>query len=207
MKRILLITLLAIASLALSGLSGALAQTRSPRANSTEDYFNRGVARYQQGDLEGAMRDFDRAIEIASTISPGAYASNHIVAISPEPAVLLYNRGVTRYDLRDWDGAIADFDEALTLNPHRTMAWIKLGNAHFNKGDLDEAINDFNQALRLDPRSVIALNNRGLTWQNKGELGAALSDYAGALELDPRLTVALNNRAGIKHDRGDLRGA
>jgi tetratricopeptide (TPR) repeat protein len=148
-------------------LAGALAQTRPPRANSTEEFFNRGVARYQKGDLEGAMRDFDRAIDIASTISPGAYASNHIGAIFPEPAVLLYNRGVTRYDLRDWDGAINDFDEALRLNPLRVMAWIKRGNARFNKGDLDEAINDFNQAIRLDPRSVIAWNNRGLAWQNR----------------------------------------
>jgi hypothetical protein len=83
MKRILIITLLAIVAIALPDLSGALAQTRSPRANSTEDFFNRGVARYQKGDLEGAMLDLDRAIDIASTISPGAYASNHIGAIFP----------------------------------------------------------------------------------------------------------------------------
>ncbi|MGH9934724.1 MAG: tetratricopeptide repeat protein [Blastocatellia bacterium] len=207
MKRILFIMLLAIAAFALPGLSDALAQTASPRANSTEDFFKRGVARYLQGNLEGALRDFDRAIDIATTISPGAYASNHVGSIFPEPAVIRYNRGVTRYDLRDWDGAIADLDEALMLNPLRVMAWIKRGNARFNKGDLDDAINDYNQALRLDPRSVVALNNRGLAWQNKGKLDAALSDYARALELDPRLTVALNNRAGIKHDRGDLRGA
>jgi tetratricopeptide (TPR) repeat protein len=199
--------LFAIASIALPGLSGALAQSRQPRANSTEDFFKRGVDRYQQGDLEGAMRDFDQAVDIASTISPGAYASNHVGAIFPEPAVLLYNRGVTRYDLRDWDGAIADFEEALWLNPHRVMTWIKRGNARFNKGDLDEAINDFNQALQIDPRSVMALNNRGLAWQNKGKLDAALNDYSRALELDPRLAVALNNRAGLKHDRDDLRGA
>src|SRR5262245_56941008 len=207
MKRMTFITLIAIAAFALPGISSALAQTRQPRANSTEDFFNRGVARYQQGDLEGAMRDFDSAIGIASAISPGAYASNHIGAIFPEPAVLLYNRGVTRYDMRDWDGAIADFDEALMLNPDRVMAWIKRGNARFKKGDLDEAINHFNQALQIDPRSVIALNNRGLAWQNKGKLDAALNDYSRALELNPRLTVALNNRAGIKHDRDDLRGA
>jgi len=207
MKRFPIVTLLAIASLALSGLSGALAQTRSPRANSTEDFFNRGVARYLQGDLDGALRDFDRAIEIASTISPGAYAANHTGVIFPEPALIHYNRGVTRYDLRDWEGAIADFDEALMLNPFHVMAWIKRGNTLMNKGDWDEAIYDFNQAIRLDPRSVIAWNNRGLAWQNKGKLDAALGDYARALELDPRLTVALNNRAGIKHDRGDLRGA
>jgi len=49
MKRILFITLLSIAAFALPGRSGALAQTRSPCADSTEDFFNRGVAHYQQG--------------------------------------------------------------------------------------------------------------------------------------------------------------
>src|SRR5262249_42091458 len=207
MKRILLITLLAIAAFVLPGCSDTLAQNKSPRANSTEDFFKRGVARYQQGDLEGAMRDFDRSIEIAASLSPGSSASDHIGVIVPEAAVLYYNRGVTRYDLHDWDGAIADFDEALMRNPRHVMAWIKRGNTRMNKGDWDEAISDFNQAIWLDPRSTLAWNNRGLAWQNKGKLDAALSDYARALELDTRLTVALNNLAGIKHDRGDLRGA
>src|SRR6266545_5948694 len=93
MKRILFITLLAIVSFALPGLSGALAQTRLPRSNSTEDFFKRGVARYLQGDLEGAMRDFDRAIDLATTLSPGSVAANHIGVIVPEAAVIHYNRG------------------------------------------------------------------------------------------------------------------
>ena len=207
MKNLLFIVLLAIVAFALPGLPGTLAQTSSPRANSTEDFFNRGVARYQQGDLEGAIREFDRAIDLATSLSPGSYDANQIGAISPEPAVIHYNRGVARYDLRDWDGAIADLDVALWLNPLHVMAWIKRGNTRFNKGYLDEAINDYGQAIRLDPRSTLAWNNRGLAWQNKGKLDAALSDYTRALELDPLLSAALNNRAGIKHDRGDLRGA
>src|SRR5262245_36510043 len=117
MKRILFIMLLVIAASVLPDLSEALAQTRLPRANSVEDFFNRGVARYQQGDLEGAIRDFDRAIDLATSISPGSYAPNQIGVIGPEPAVIHYNRGVTRYDLHDWDGAIADLDIALWLNP------------------------------------------------------------------------------------------
>src|SRR5262245_271082 len=207
MKRILFITLLVIAASVLPDPSEALAQTRLPHANSVEDFFNRGVARYQRGDLEGAIRDFDRAIDLATSLSPGSYAANQIGVIGPELAVIHYNRGVTRYDLLDWKGAIADLDVALWLNPQYVTAWIKRGNTHLNKGDLDEAINDYNQAIRLDPRSPMAWNNRGLAWQNKGKLDEGLKDYARALELDPRLSVALNNRAGIKHDRGDLPGA
>lgn len=187
--------------------TAALAQTRTPRANSSEDFFKRGVARYQQGDLDGAYKDFNRALEIATRLSPGSGQSNRIDVVLPEASAIYYNRGVTRYDLGDLDGAMTDFNEALMFDPRYVMARIKRGNIRLNQGDWDEAINDFNQAIRLDPRSVIALNNRGLAWQNKGKLDAALADYNRALELDPRLTVALNNRAGIRHDRGDLRGA
>jgi hypothetical protein len=70
MKHLLLITLVAIGSLMLPSLSGTQAQTRSPRANSTEDYFSHGVARHLQVDPEGAIRDFDRAIAIATSLSP-----------------------------------------------------------------------------------------------------------------------------------------
>ncbi|MBI3428411.1 MAG: hypothetical protein HY011_36285 [Acidobacteria bacterium] len=44
---------------------------QAPRAHSTEDFFKRGVARYQQGDLDGAFQDFDHALELATLLSPG----------------------------------------------------------------------------------------------------------------------------------------
>ena len=78
MKQIMRFTLFAIVSFTLPSLSCALAQTASPRPNPTTDFFKRGVVRYQQRDLEEAMRNFDQAVDIASTISSGAYVSNLI---------------------------------------------------------------------------------------------------------------------------------
>jgi tetratricopeptide (TPR) repeat protein len=175
--------------------------------HNAEGYFKRGVALYQQGDLDGAGRAFERATELAQALAPVASAGNNIGTIVPEAAVLFYNRAIVYYDRRAWDDALLDLNHALDLDPHHVNAWIKLGNTHLQRGDLDAAISDFAQAIRLDPRAVLAWNNRGLARQHKGELDAALSDYARALELDPRLPAALNNRAGIKHERGDLRGA
>ena len=62
MKCILFITPLAIASFALSGLSGAPAQTRSPRANSTEDFFKRSAALRAMGKGFEAEQDFIRSL-------------------------------------------------------------------------------------------------------------------------------------------------
>jgi hypothetical protein len=104
-----------------------MAQTKTLRPNSTEDFFKRGVTRYQQGDLDGAFRDFDRAIEIATSLSPGSVAANHIGVVVPEPAAIYYNRGVTRYDLRDWEGALADFDSPSRPILSRVQLWRKIG--------------------------------------------------------------------------------
>lgn len=181
-------------------LTGARAQTSKPRSSSADDFFKLGVASYQQGELEGAPRYFDQAIEIATRPFKNSDTPNRIKVVVPETASIYYNRAVTRYDMKDWDGARTDLDETLALDSCLVMAWIKRGHIRLNQGDWDEAISDFSRAIQLDPRSVIARNNRGLAWQNKGNLDAALSDYNGALGLDPRLTVALNNRAGIRYD-------
>ena len=49
-------------------LSSAV-QAQTPR--SPEDYLKRGVARYDKGNYDGAIADFDRAIEINSAHSNG----------------------------------------------------------------------------------------------------------------------------------------
>jgi tetratricopeptide (TPR) repeat protein len=188
-------------------LALATSRAQAQTLRSTEDYFKRGVARYQQRDLEGALSDFERAIELQTRRAGSSDQARQVKLLEPGDAPLYYNRGVARYDLHEWEGALADFDEALKLNPRYVLAWIKRGNLRSQQGAYTEAIADFDQALRLDARAVLAWNNRGLAWQNQGDLDAALRDYARALELDPRLPVALNNRAGIKHERGDLRGA
>lgn len=190
-----------LAALIIAFLSAPV-KAQTPHA--TEDHFKRGVSRYQQRDLDGAIKEFDRAIENRTRLAGNA---DRVRLIEPGAAPLYYNRGIARYDLHDWDGALADLNEAIKLNPRYVLAYIKRGNLRMMNDAFDEAISDFSQAIKLDPKSVLAWNNRGLARQNKRDFEAALSDYARALELDPRLTGALNNRAGIKHDQGDLRGA
>ena len=54
------------------------------------------MARYEQGDLKGAILDYDRSIEI-----------------DPRDALAFSNRGTARWALRDLSGAIAEFDRAI----------------------------------------------------------------------------------------------
>ena len=50
------------------------------------------------------------------------------------------------------DKAIADYTEAIRLNPKYAEAYYNRGVAYEDKGEHDKAIADFTEAIRLDPK-------------------------------------------------------
>src|SRR5438105_1181051 len=72
---------------------------------STGELLNRGVEQLQQGDADGAIAEFTKAIEADPTYSK-AYN----------------NRGLARQRKDDLAGAIEDFSKAIELNPKFTQA-------------------------------------------------------------------------------------
>jgi tetratricopeptide (TPR) repeat protein len=128
MKRIQLIVVIAVAAMALFSLAAAPALAQTPR--NIEEFFKRGVNRYQQGDLDGARQDFDRALELDANLT-AAYN----------------NRGVTRKALGDTQGAIADYTEAIKLKPSLTLAFFNRSVAYKALGKGLEAQDDFIRSL------------------------------------------------------------
>ena len=109
-----------------------------------------------------------------------------------------YNRGAAKIEKGDLDGAIADYNRAIELNPKDARAYYNRGIAKRAKGDLDGAIADFSRAIELDPKYAIAYNNRGIAKDDKGDLDGAIADYNRAIELDPKLAIAYNNRGNAE---------
>ena len=72
-----------------------------------------------------------------------------------------YNRGVAYSDKGDTDRAIADFTEAIRLDPKYANAYVNRGVAYGDKGENDRAIADYTEAIRLDPKFAHAYCNRG----------------------------------------------
>jgi len=75
-------------------------------------YFNRGRARYDKGDLDEAIADFNTAI-----------------ALEPRNAATYDSRGSARQAKGDLDSAISDFKMAIELNPLFADAFYNRGNA------------------------------------------------------------------------------
>ena len=63
------------------------------------------------------------------------------------------NRGNTKYDKGDWDGAIADYNHAIELKSDYAAAYDNRGNAKRKKGDWEGAIADYTQAIDIKPNS------------------------------------------------------
>ena len=100
-----------------------------PDANA---YYNRGIARVDKGDLDGAIKDYNEAIRL-----------------KPDYANAYYNRGTARSDKGDLDGAIKDYTEAIRLKSDYANAYRNRGIVWDNKGDYYSALADYQKCLEL----------------------------------------------------------
>jgi tetratricopeptide (TPR) repeat protein len=96
--------------------------------------------------------------------------------------------------------ALADYDQAIALDPQYAAAYNNRGIAYANLGDLEQAIADYDQALALDPQDALAYNNRGNAYRTLGDLEQAIA-------LDPQYAQAYYNRGIAYYDLDDLEQA
>jgi tetratricopeptide (TPR) repeat protein len=82
-----------------------------------ETYYNRGVTKYLLTDYQGALSDFNKAIE-------------------KDPNAETYlRRGIVKYILMDYQGATGDFNKAIELNPQLANAFVYRGSVKFIQKD------------------------------------------------------------------------
>ena len=94
----------------------------------------------------------------------------------------------------DFDRAIADYNEAIRLNPKDSHAYNNRANAYQRKKEYDRAIADYNEAIRLDSKYALAYNGRGTAYQSKEDYDRAIADYNEAMRLSPESAECYNNR-------------
>src|SRR6185295_7823880 len=125
----------------------------------------------------------------------------------PNAAVPYYNRGFSYFAKGQYDQAIADYSEAIRLNPRLAVAF---NNRCLSRGisgkDLVEALNDCNEALKLLPNNVEARDTRGFIYLKLGDYPVAINEYNASLQLDPNRSRSLYGRGLAKLKSGDKTG-
>jgi len=83
--------------------------------------------------------------------------------------------------------AIAEFHEALRLNPTLGAAHNDLGIMFYKQRDLDGAVAEYRETIRLLPDYAEAYNNLGNALREKGNLDEAIAEYRKAAGHKVRL--------------------
>jgi len=139
-------------------------------------YVNSGMARFDRGEREAALADFERAIALNDRF-PDAWigrASVHLAGARPAQA-------------------LEDLDRALALDGGYASAWDKRCVALSELGRLPDARAACERAIGLNPRDADALVNAGALYQRLGMAEAAADSYRRALTVNPAHGAANNN--------------
>lgn len=105
------------------------------------------------------------------------------------------NRGHYFRQNNQLDKALADYNEALKMNPNYHLSLNNRGKIYFDRGQVELAMADFNKCLSIAPEFVNALSNRGAAFASQNNFDAAFIDLNKAIELEPLNDNALSNRA------------
>jgi tetratricopeptide (TPR) repeat protein len=114
-------------------------------------------------------------------------------------------RGQGDFDLSkdEYDKAIADYSEAIRLNPNDAGSFYGRACAHTSKHDFRGTIADCTRALAIDSGKFEAYQIRAWAYWKEGSFTKALGDLELAIKLAPSKPEAYEMRADMYQRRGE----
>ncbi len=114
-------------------------------------------------------------------------------------------RGVGRLGTQQFQGAIADFSEALDRGDSHPIGWMLRGLARLYAGDDVAAFSDLDRAVQLAPNDADVFAVRGAALLRRGRFVQAITDFDRARGLsDGHRIVALEQDALWDHVQREL---
>jgi serine/threonine protein kinase/tetratricopeptide (TPR) repeat protein len=129
---------------------------------------------------------------------------NAAIRRSSRDPVAFLNRALAHRKAGESAKAIADYDEALLLDPNFARAYQSRGNTYRQLNQYDKALADLTEAIRLDPDGYpSAYVDRATAYRVKGDNDRAIADYSEAIRLDRQLATAYLGRGMAYENRGE----
>ncbi|MES2731450.1 MAG: tetratricopeptide repeat protein [Bacteroidota bacterium] len=140
-------------------------------------YFQRGKTYLQLNRNPEAIADFEKARQLGLDKT----STEEILQLSKQN----YRTGVARFEQKQYQEAIQQFDQALLLKPNYTEAWLAKGDAYFQWKNYSAAKDSYTQTINQQPTNAEAYFQRGLTQAQLQDYASAIKDYQKATSLRP----------------------
>ena len=164
-----------------------------------EPYLNRGIAKIQLGDYQGADADCSLAIEKNPFLPQAYYARGFArrkmnflsdaihdftkaLEFSPNSFSLLMNRMDARAENKDYKGAMADLELCNRQNETRKGLHYEKARLQLALGDTVAATISFDLNLRQDSSNCMGWSARAYLKMQKKDVDGALKDYSEAIK-------------------------
>ncbi len=142
----------------------------------------------------------------SSQVDLGVKVPSAPVATGPK-ADDFYIQGREKVNKGDYQGAIADYNQAIQLNPNYADAYIGRGTTQDILGNKQGALDDYNQALRINPNLTDAYLGRGGIRLLLGDKQGAIDDFNQVVQTNPNNADSYNTRGASRYYLGDKQGA
>lgn len=157
------------------------------RMDEAWDAYTVGGEDYDNGNYKSAIKNYNNAISLRPTLTD-----------------VYYNRGIAKQLLKDFKGAIEDFDKTIETNASNIIdAYVERGHIKYHElKDKEGAIQDYNKAIEINP------NDANLFYRRASLLDEfdAIQDLNKAIELNPSVAKNYWARGIRKHKNKDYEG-
>lgn len=126
---------------------------------------------------------------------------------APERADLYVSLGACLHEVGDLEGAVQNFQRALSLDRNSFGAYNNLGNLFASLGDFNTALTFLRAAVTINPNVAEIHNNIANILIEQGEIAPAIESYQQAIALKPENASYYNHLGNALRQAGDHRAA
>jgi len=141
----------------------------SPPSYNESETMEKAEALKEQGNEALRSADYTAAVKLYT----------EAIAVCSTNAIYYVNRAAAFTKLEQFDKAIADCRQGLTIDPAYSKAYSRLGTCYFTQGDYEQAKAAYAQALELEPtNNMYADNLKAATQRLVDQSGVPASEPA-----------------------------
>jgi tetratricopeptide (TPR) repeat protein len=179
----------------------------------------RGWVYYDQARYEQAIEAFDqtlrarpgnedalqwkiRALRSKRDFAGAEKAIEEALALVPESAQILYERGKLHYDRDEYEKADEYYSKAITNGPNYLLSYYDRADAlkRLNRGE--DALEVLKGLMRERPDDLEVRNQLGWFYLARNDLSNAQKEFEAVLAEDPTSTVGINSMGAVYFNQG-----